>query len=137
MQVGTELELDPDGSVTRRELSTYGPEWEWIIGITPALDLEGRTARTFLDWVARERGWTLAFADEAVARSAEEIELGGTVERLTLEQALDAVLPTCRMIYRVEDGILVIASDAQFEESPNYHSIPRSSRSSGSGARSR
>ncbi len=111
VRVGTELELDPDGSVTRRELSTYGPEWEWIVGITPALDLEGRTARAFLDWVARERGWTLAFADEAIARSAEEIELGGTVERLTLDEALDAVLPTCRMIYRVVDGVLVIASE--------------------------
>ena len=109
VRVGTELELDADGSVTPREFSTYGPEWEWIIGITPTLDLEGRTARTFLDWIARERGWTLAFADEAVARSAEEIELSGTVERLTLEQALDAVLPTCRMIYRVEDGVLVVA----------------------------
>ncbi len=111
VQAGTELELDPDGSVTPHDLSTYGPEWEWIIGITPTLDLEGRTARTFLDWVARERGWTLAFADEAVARSAEEIELGGTVERLTLDEALDAVLPTCRMIYRVVDGVLVIAAE--------------------------
>ena len=111
VQGGSELELDPDGSVTRRELSTYGPVWEWVVGITPALDLEGRTTRTFLDWVARERGWTLVFADEAVARSADEIVLGGTVERLTLEQALDAVLPTCKMIYRVENGVLVIASE--------------------------
>ncbi len=111
VQFGTELELDPDGTVTRRALSTYGPAWEWIVGITPALDLEGRTARSFLDWVARERGFTLAFADAAVARAADEIELGGTVERLTLEQALDAVLPTCRMTYRIEGGVLVIASE--------------------------
>ena len=111
VRAGTEFELDPDGSVTRRELSTYGPEWEWIVGITPALDLEGRSARVFLDWVCRERGWTLAFADEAVARSAGEIELGGTVERLTLDEALDAVLPTCRMVYHVVDGVLVIASE--------------------------
>ena len=113
VRVGTELELDPDGSVTRRELAPYGPDWEWIVGVTPTLDLEGRTARDFLDWVARERGWTLAFADGAVARAAEEIELGGTVERLTLEQALDAVLPTCRMMYSVEDGVLVIASQPE------------------------
>ena len=113
VRVGTELALDPDGSVTRRELSPHGPEWEWIVDITPTLELEGRTARSFLDWVARERGWTLAFADEAVARSADQIELGGTVERLTLEQALDAVLPTCRMTYRVKDGVLMIASEPE------------------------
>ena len=33
-------------------------------------------------------GWALAFADEDVERAAAETLLGGTVERLTLEQAL-------------------------------------------------
>ena len=75
------------------------------------LDLQGRTAREFLDWVARERGWTLVFADAEVARSAEEIVLGGTVEALTLDQALDAVLPTCRMVYEVMDGVLRVEID--------------------------
>lgn len=111
LQAGYELKLAPDGSVTRREVPTYGTEWDWIVGIAPTIDLEGRSARAFLEWVARERGWTLAFADAAVARSADEIELSGTVERLTLDQALDAVLPACRMIYRVEKGVLVIASE--------------------------
>jgi hypothetical protein len=77
------------------------------------LDLEGRSAREFLDWVARERGWGLSFSDETVARSAEEIVLGGTVERLTLDEALDAVLPTCRMTYRVEAGVLWIAASPE------------------------
>ena len=30
--------------------------------------------------------------------------------KLTLEEALDAVLPTCRMTYRVEKGVLLIAA---------------------------
>jgi ferric-dicitrate binding protein FerR (iron transport regulator) len=107
---GTELELQPDGSVARRTIPAHGPEWDWMVGITPMLDLEGRTARAFLEWAARERGLGLAFSDEAVARSAGEIVLSGTVERLTLEQALDAVLPTCRMVFRVEEGLLKVAA---------------------------
>jgi hypothetical protein len=79
--------------------------------VTPTFDLEGLTARAFLDRVARERGWTLTFADAELARSAEEIVLAGTVERLTLEQSLDAVLPTCRMTHRLDDGVLRIESD--------------------------
>ena len=113
MQVGTELEMAADGSVIRRAISAHGPEWGWIVGITPMLDLEGRSAMDFLDWIARERGWTLVFADEKVARSAGEIVLGGRVERLTLEEALDVVLPICRMTYRVEDGVLLIRAEEQ------------------------
>jgi ferric-dicitrate binding protein FerR (iron transport regulator) len=110
LQVGTELELNPDGSVTRRALPTHGAEWEWVVGITPMLDLEGRTAMAFLEWVARERGWTLAFADDSVARFAGETVLGGALERLTLDEALDAVLPTCQMTYHVQSGVLVVAA---------------------------
>ena len=110
LQVGTELELGADGSVTRRALATHGPEWDWIVGVTPMLDLEGETAMAFLEWAARERGWKLAFADESVARSASEIVLGGTLERVTVDQALDAVLPTCNLTHRVEQGVLLIAS---------------------------
>ena len=110
LQVGTELELGADGSVTRHALATYGPEWDWIAGVTPMLNLEGETAMTFLEWAARERGWKLAFADESVARSAAGIVLGGTLERLTLDQAPDAVLPTCNLTHRVEQGVLLIAS---------------------------
>jgi ferric-dicitrate binding protein FerR (iron transport regulator) len=110
VEIGSELSLEADGTVARREVSTHGPEWEWVAGITPMPDLEGLSARAFLDWVARERGWTLAFADETVARSAGAIVLRGTVERLTLEEALEAVLPTCRMTYRVRDGVLLIAA---------------------------
>lgn len=107
---GHELTWSSDGVLSRGELSPHGPEWTWIAGVTPMLDLEGRTARTFLNWVARERGLRLAFADERVARAAGETVLSGTTERLTLDEALDAVLPTCRMTYRIDGALLIIAA---------------------------
>jgi ferric-dicitrate binding protein FerR (iron transport regulator) len=107
---GNELGLSAGGTVTRRPVPTHGPEWDWLVGVTPMLDLEGRSARAFLDWVARERGWTLAFEHPTVARSAEGIVLAGTVRMLTLDEVLDAVLPTCRLTYRVVDGVLVIGA---------------------------
>ncbi len=122
LQAGNELRLAADGTASRRPAPIHGPEWEWIAGITPMLDLEGQSARSFLDWVARERGWSLAFDDEDVARSAEAIVLRGTARRLTLDEVLDAVLPTCRMTYRVESGVLRIAP------------LPQSSSSSRSAA---
>jgi len=110
VQAGAELLVNPDGSATRRAIPTHGPEWAWIAGITPMPDLEGLTARAFLDWIARERGLRLAFADEAVARAAGETVLGGTVKGLTPGEALDAVLPTCRMTHQVEEGVLLVAA---------------------------
>ena len=51
--------LDRDGSIVQRPIPTHGADWDWILGITPMPDLEGWSAIHFLEWVARERGWTL------------------------------------------------------------------------------
>jgi hypothetical protein len=111
VRAGSEIELGPDGSVIRREIAIHGPDWDWVAAVAPMLDLEGRTARGFLDWIARERGLRLVFEDISVARSAEETVLqGGALDRLRVDEALDAVLPTCRMTYRIERGSLLIAA---------------------------
>ncbi len=108
VQAGTELSVSRDGAVTRRSVAAHGADWEWIGTVTPLPDLDGRPARTFLEWVARERGLALAFADDEVARAASETVLGGSIPRLTLDEALDAVLPACRLGYRIEGGALVV-----------------------------
>jgi ferric-dicitrate binding protein FerR (iron transport regulator) len=106
---GVELTIDSDGTATRRVIAGYGSEWEWLVDVTPMLEIKGLSARTFLDWVARERGWSLTFTDETLARHAEQIVLEGTLQGLTIDQALDAVLPTCQMVHRVESGLLEIS----------------------------
>ncbi len=110
VHAGTELDLDAEGTATRHEISHYETAWSWIETITPLPDLENRSLRSFLEWVARERGWTLSYADESVARSASEIVLSGTTSRMTIDEALEAVLVTSRLTHRVEDGALTIES---------------------------
>jgi len=111
VSVGHELVVAADGTTSRRAIPLYGPDWEWLTAVTPMLEIEGRSAREFLEWVARERGWRLVFADALLARSAEEIRLDGSIAGLTVDQALDAVLPTCRMTSRVEAGVLRVYPD--------------------------
>jgi ferric-dicitrate binding protein FerR (iron transport regulator) len=106
--MGGQIEMDPSGGVLRGEIATYGNDWDWIGAIAPMLSLEGRSARAFLDWASRERGWELRFTDEDVERSASSIVLSGSADGLTIEQALDAVLPTCRMAHQVENGVLLV-----------------------------
>ncbi len=110
VRAGAELELAADGTVTRQTLAAHDPSWSWSADLAPMLELEGRTAREFLDWVARERGWALAFEDQDVAQAAERTVLAGTAERLTIDEALEAVLPTCRMRHFVRDGTLVVGA---------------------------
>ena len=107
--VAQELLLGADGSATTRPIPIHGPEWDWVARITMLPDLDGQTARTFLDYVTRERGWHLLFADERAERAATRTRIGGSIDGLSLDHALDAVLPTCGMTYRIEEGTLIVS----------------------------
>lgn len=108
IQAAGELTIDEMGVATMQEIATEGAEWNWIAELSSMPDLKGLSAREFLEWVARERNWRLVFATENLSRSASEIVLGGSADGLTLEESLDAVLPTCGMGYRVEDDALIV-----------------------------
>ena len=105
---GEQLLIDIAGSVSRTEVSLFGQEWAWTESVLPMFEIEGRPARAFLEWTARERGLALRFADDALAETAATTILSGSVEGLTLKDALDVVLPTCQMAHRIEPGELVI-----------------------------
>lgn len=112
IDAGSRLTLDRDGAATIRPLSAHDETWAWLDPITPAPDIDGMTARAFLDWASRETGYPLAFADDAVARAAEGIVLEGSAAGLSPRQALDAVLPTCGLVHRFErDALLVDLGD--------------------------
>ncbi len=115
---GTELTLAAAGSVSVRQIRTYGAEWDWVSGITPMLNLDGRTARTFLDWVAREQGFKLAFADARLEEASSAIHVAGDLEGMTFTQALDAVLPSCGLGYRLEEGVLRLEAAPWASSSP-------------------
>jgi hypothetical protein len=84
--VGQELTLTRDGSLSRSEVARYGSEWEWVLAAAPGFDIEGATLAAFLDWVSRESGWSVKYADEAPVDS------------------LGVVLPATGLGYRLESG---------------------------------
>jgi len=105
---GRELQLDRGGATSSRELPIHGEEWAWTEAIAPRMAIEGRFLREFLDWMARERGLGLQFRRNDLAASASTIRLNGSIEGLTLDQALESVLLTCGMRHRIEGGLLVV-----------------------------
>ena len=85
-----------------------GPEWLWILEAAPALDIEGRSLASFLDWVSRETGWQVRYADEEIARSAQTISLHGTIEGLRPDESLGMILQGSGLDYRKDDGAVVV-----------------------------
>jgi ferric-dicitrate binding protein FerR (iron transport regulator) len=105
---GTELQLDASGELSRRAVPLHGTEWDWAVRIAPAFDLEGQSLAEFLGWASRETGMTVVYLDASTAQEARDIELRGSVEGLTPEEALAAVLPTCGLEHEIEEGTVIL-----------------------------
>jgi hypothetical protein len=105
---GESLTLRADGSVARGAVEPDAAEWRWVLAAAPSLDIEGRTLHSFLDWVARETGWEVRYADEALERSARGIRLHGTIEGLRPDESLGVILQGSGLDYDAEDGVVVV-----------------------------
>jgi hypothetical protein len=106
---GEELVVSEDGGLVRRPIPPFGPEWEWILATAPMPEIEGMKVRRFLDWIARETGWRVEFADHETAGLADSIDLHGSISHLTPVEATGVVLSSAGLEYRVSDGTLVVS----------------------------
>ena len=78
----------------RAAVSPQDARWQWATSIAPVFEIERQPLSQFLDWVARETGKHLEYADDEVRARAEQLILRGSVRDLAPEQALAAVLAT-------------------------------------------
>ncbi len=104
---GAELTFDTTGTLARREIEVYGPQWRWSLEVAPPFDAEGRPISELLEWVTRETGWRLRL-DPAVARGATTVTFSGSIEGLPPDEILDVVLPITGLTHRVEAGELIV-----------------------------
>jgi len=108
VSAGTELTVDEAGNPRLETVPPNGPAWDWILGVAPEFELEGRTLGEFLEWVAAETGLRVKFSDASVERESIGIILHGSVAGLRPDQAPEAVLPTCGLSHRVAGDTLVV-----------------------------
>jgi ferric-dicitrate binding protein FerR (iron transport regulator) len=83
-----------DGRVERSELAAHAADWNWLATITPPFSLEGRSVDAFLAWAGRETGRTVVYGSPDVEQQARAVILSGTLEGLTPDEAVAAVLST-------------------------------------------
>jgi ferric-dicitrate binding protein FerR (iron transport regulator) len=95
----------------RSRVGLQGGDWAWASEIAPAYAIEGRSLQEFLAWAGRETGREVDYTDANAREAASRLVLQGSVDGLTPEQALDAVLATAGMPVSVgEDRIRVESS---------------------------
>lgn len=108
---GEEVVVRADGSLVHGEIAPHGPAWEWVVATAPMLDIEGLTVRRFLDWIARETGLRVEFADAEAAALADTVVLHGSIDHLTPLESLGPVLSSAGLDYRIMDGSVVVLVD--------------------------
>ena len=109
-RAGEALLISRDRPPVRSTIATSGPEWDWVTTVAQPFTLEGATVSAFLQWVSREQGWRWEYADAATKRRAERAVLHGSIEGLTPEEALAAVLPASGLTSRRDGDRLIVGS---------------------------
>lgn len=107
---GEHLAVSAEGRVTTSRRPLFGPDWDWIVRAAPPQAVDGRTLQEFLAWVEREGGRTVRFADAALGQSTRSTVVYGTIDGLTVDEALAVVLPTCGLSHRVDDGVITVVA---------------------------
>lgn len=108
---GGQLRVTSSGILSSRA-STSGADWDWIVRAIQPPQLEGRPLPEFLAWAEREGGRPIRFADPALERANAATIVYGAIESLTVEEALDVVLPSCGLARRTDgDVITIVAAD--------------------------
>jgi ferric-dicitrate binding protein FerR (iron transport regulator) len=108
-RAGESLLITRDRAAERSSIAISGPEWDWVTSIAQPFALEGSTVATFLHWVSREQGWRWEYADAATNRVAERAVLHGSIDGLTPEEALLAVLPASGLSSRRDGDRLIVS----------------------------
>ena len=100
--------MGQSGQVQRRTAPEYGERWNWVAELAPSPDLERMTLAQFLMWLVREQGWELTYSTQELATVATSVELHGSIEGLSGEDALGVVMDSTGWRYRLENGVLTI-----------------------------
>lgn len=110
VSAGEEIRIDTEGSISRRAVSSFGPEWEWASMLAVPIDIENRPLIEFLAWMVREHGWQLRYASSADEHAVHSIRLHGALPEATPEKKLQRVSLITGLPMYVHEGVLLVGS---------------------------
>jgi ferric-dicitrate binding protein FerR (iron transport regulator) len=107
---GDELRIVDGRLDLRRGQPSFGAEWEWAATVAPPFDIDGRPLAEFLAWVAREHGWQLRYASEALQQQTYEIRLHGALDQSGADAMIGRVSLITGVPLRAHDGVLWVGA---------------------------
>ena len=105
-RAGEELRRRRGEQPTRAQIAPHDEEWLWVVEAAPPLSIEGARLGDVLDRLSREAGWTLAWADSDLERTAREVVLHGSSEAMTPAEAVEVVVRGSGFEYSLENGVV-------------------------------
>lgn len=105
---GERLQIHRNDGATVDALATHDPFWDWATSLAPEFDIENKSLLDFLRWAARETGRELVFDSNELRMSAMRTDLHGSVSDFEPLEAVQSVLATTKLKYRIEAGKIVI-----------------------------
>lgn len=106
---GERLKLSDRGDVSTSRLDATDDFWAWAADLAPTFDIENRSLLDFLRWVARETGRELVFESEEMRLVAMRTDLHGSVAGFTPLEAIESIMSTTRLHYRLDANRIVIS----------------------------
>lgn len=105
---GTQLFVPLKGAVESVRITEYDDEWRWTVLAAPSFPVEGRTLEAFLEWASREGGRRVVFADPSLESRLRNTVLHGSIDGLSVDEALEVILPTCGLAHRLDGSTVVV-----------------------------
>lgn len=107
-RMGERLTLVRGEGASVTELDSHDDYWSWVIELTPTFDMTNKSLLDFLKWAARETGRDLQFGSDESRMFAMRTDVHGSVDGLTPDEALEAILATTSVRYQIEKDRIVI-----------------------------
>jgi len=110
-QAGQQLTVDASRNIQRDLISKNNEDWLWTETVAPDPVIDTRPVSVLLEWVSRQTGRDIAFADPKLELKAETTLLFGSVHFIEPLEALRVMLATTDFDYTLqEDGTIFIDS---------------------------
>jgi ferric-dicitrate binding protein FerR (iron transport regulator) len=107
-RMGERLTLVQGEGASVTDLDTHAAYWDWVVDLTPTFDMTNKSLLDFLKWAARETGRELQFESNESRMFAMRTDVHSSADGLTPDEALEAVLATTTVRYRIEDDKIMI-----------------------------
>lgn len=97
------------GGFSVRDSPVTGDSWQWIRKVVPAFESHGATLESVVTWLAGEAGWEVVIEPELyLDPSGQPAQVSGSIDRLSLEDALSRVLDGSDLRHHFEGDRVII-----------------------------